>query len=145
YDIGEHEGRPFLAMEFLEGETLKERIAGEPMPLATISKWAGEIADALEAAHAKGVVHRDIKPANLFVTTRGAIKILDFGLAKLVADRQEWMAGGAESETKTQGIETSQGTAVGTLFYMAPEQARGEEVDGQADLFSFGAVLYELV
>ena len=141
YEIDEAEGRPFIAMQLLEGQTLAHRIGNQPVPLSTLLDWALQISDALQAAHAKGIMHRDIKPANVFITTRDQVKILDFGLAKLTPLES---ANSTDPTMSAQGHLTHTGATIGSVAYMSPEQARGEALDSRTDLFSFGVLLYEM-
>src|SRR6476469_3623440 len=147
HDIGENDGHPFIVMELLEGETIKHAIRGRALDPDVILDLGVQIADALGTAHAKGIIHRDIKPANIFVTRTGQAKVLDFGLAKLI-QRGPVAAGAMQltaADTKGAAVDlTSPGSTIGTVAYMSPEQARGEVLDARSDVFSFGAVLYEM-
>src|ERR1700723_2732647 len=142
YDVGEEDGRAFIAMEFLDGETLRNHIHGKPLPVAEILELGIEIAEALDAAHAEGIIHRDIKPANIFVNKRGRAKVLDFGLAKLVP--KGVAVGDAGSGFESSGSTSIAGLISGTPSYMSPEQVRGDELDARSDIFSLGLVLYEM-
>ena len=141
YEIDEDHGRPFIAMQLLEGQTLADRIGNQPVSLATLLDWALQISDALQAAHAKGIIHRDIKPANIFITKRDQAKILDFGLAKLELSE---LPGSTDPTMSMNAQLTHTGATIGTVAYMSPEQARGEPLDARTDLFSFGILLYEM-
>ncbi len=144
FDVGEEEGQPFIVMERLEGQTLRHAMGGKALPVAMVLELGAQMADALEAAHAKGIVHRDIKPSNVFVTQRGDVKLLDFGLAKLSAEESGVLDANEATRTGKPDLGTRPGVALGTASYMSPEQARGEEIDRRSDLFSLGAVLYEM-
>src|SRR5467141_1332311 len=148
YDVDQYEGQHFIVMEFLEGQTLKHRISGKPVELDRVPEYGHQMADALEAAHSKAIIHRDIKPANIFLTERGQIKLLDFGLAKLMPERKGVAslshAGTAFTNTTEDAHLTSTGVSMGTVAYMSPEQVRGQELDERTDLFSLGLVLYEM-
>ncbi len=145
YDVGEHEGQPFLVMERIEGQTLKQRLAGGPLTAGEATSIASQVCEALDAAHAKRIVHRDIKPANILITSRGQVKLLDFGLAKLHSEPLPPPAKAPDSDpAQHESTITILGRAMGTASYMSPEQARGEDVDGRSDLFSLGVVLYHI-
>ena len=144
YDIGQHQGSPYMVCELLDGETLREKMNDGPMPQRRAIEYASQLAEGLAAAHDKGVVHRDLKPENVFVTKDGRVKVLDFGLAKL-ARIEEARAQGAEGATATVPAHTMPGMVLGTAGYMSPEQVRGKEVDARTDIFAFGAILYEML